>query len=114
MLYLVLLDIIPFYMDPLKAFRPVFTLLFGFLGCLSNLLFIESDLATVIQVFLLTSGDGILEYPHLPQISVILDPQRDGHWTGEVPPHGARTSKTERVEVLIQQEGVSLGSRERD
>ncbi len=72
--YLVLLDVIPFYMDFLKAFRPVFTRLLGLLGSLSDFLFIQSDLASVFQVLLLTSGDGILKYPHLTEISVILDP----------------------------------------
>jgi hypothetical protein len=37
-------------------------------------LFIQSDLASVFQVFLLTAGDGILKDPHLTEISVILDP----------------------------------------
>ena len=72
--YLVLLDVIPFYMDLLKAFRPVFTCLLGLLGSLSDFLFVQSDLASVFQVLLLTAGDGILKNPHLTEISVILDP----------------------------------------
>ena len=74
MLYLVLLDVIPFYMDLLKGFRPVFTRLLGLLGSLSDFLFIQSDLASVFQILLLTAGDGILKDPHLTEISVVLYP----------------------------------------
>jgi len=71
---LVLLDVISFVMDFLKAFRLVLPCLLGLLGGLSDFLFIQSDLATVLQVLLLAAGDGILEYPHLTEVSVVLDP----------------------------------------
>jgi hypothetical protein len=98
---LVLLDVVPFVMDFLKAFRPVLPCFLGLLGGLSDFLLIQSDLAAVLQVLLLAAGDGILEYPHLTEVSVVLDPEGDRHRTGEVPPHGARACQAERVKVLI-------------
>lgn len=71
---LVLLDVIPFVMDFLKAFRSVLPCLLGLLGSLSDFLLIQSDLAAVLQILLLAAGDGILEYPHLTEVSVVLDP----------------------------------------
>ena len=55
--HFVLLDVVPFNMDLLKAFRPVLTCLLRLLGSLSDFLLVQSDLAAVFQVLFLTSGD---------------------------------------------------------